>query len=48
VVRDCVASSRKDLHDAALLVMSARYDVITSDELMKAWAVEAEPVEAEV
>lgn len=38
ILRDCVTSSRRDLHDAALLVMSARYDVITSDELFKAWS----------
>ena len=36
VLRDCVTSSRKDLHDAAMLVMSARYDVITSEELFEA------------
>ena len=35
LLRDCVTSSRKDLHDAALLVMDARYDVITSEELFK-------------
>jgi hypothetical protein len=29
-------------------VMTARYDVISSDELMKAWAVESERVAAEV
>jgi nicotinamidase-related amidase len=47
VLRDCVASSRKDLHDAALLVMSARYDVIPSADLMKAWSVETERATAE-
>lgn len=36
LLSDCVTSSRKDLHDAALLVMSARYDVITTDEFFKA------------
>lgn len=36
ILRDCVTSSRRDLHDAALLVMSARYDVITSDEMFQA------------
>ena len=34
ILRDCVTSSRRDLHDAALLVMSARYDAITADEFM--------------
>jgi len=38
ILRDCVTTSRRDLHDAALLVMSARYDVITSNELLQAWA----------
>jgi hypothetical protein len=28
----------QDLHDAALFVMSARYDVITSAELLDAWS----------
>lgn len=36
LLSDCVTSSRHDLHDAALLVMSARYDVITSDTWFKA------------
>lgn len=36
LLRDCVTSSRQDLHDAALLVMGARYDVITSEEFFKA------------
>lgn len=37
VLSDCVCSSRQDLHKAALLVMSARYDVITLAELLKIW-----------
>ncbi len=37
VLSDCVCSSRRDLHDAALLVMSVRYDVVTSEELLKVW-----------
>lgn len=37
ILRDCVTSSRPDLHDAALLVMSAYYDVITSEELFDAF-----------
>lgn len=36
ILRDCVTSSRPDLHDAALLVMNAYYDVITSEELFEA------------
>lgn len=37
VLSDCVWSGRQDLHDAALLVMSVRYDVIASEELLKVW-----------
>jgi hypothetical protein len=37
ILRDCVTSSRRDLHDAALLIQSARYDVISSDEMLQAW-----------
>ena len=48
VLRDCVTSSSKQLHDAALTVMSARYDVITSDDLIKAWSVKTPRVPAEV
>ena len=48
VLRDCVTSSSKHLHDAALTVMTARYDVITSDDLFKAWGVKTERVAAEV
>lgn len=37
VLRDCVSSRRQDLHEAALLVMSARYDVVSSEELLAIW-----------
>ena len=37
VLSDCVSSRRQDLHHAALLVMSARYDVITSEQLLAIW-----------
>jgi nicotinamidase-related amidase len=37
VVRDCVTSRHATLHQAALTVMSARWDVLTSDELIAAW-----------
>jgi ureidoacrylate peracid hydrolase len=37
ILSDCVCSSRQDLHEAALLVMSARYDVVTSSELLAIW-----------
>ena len=38
LLRDCITSSRRDLHDAAMIVMSARYDVINSDELLATWS----------
>ncbi|MSP97879.1 MAG: cysteine hydrolase [Betaproteobacteria bacterium] len=38
LLRDCLTSSRRDLHEAALTIQSARYDVITSDQLLQAWA----------
>lgn len=37
VVADAVASSRQDLHEAALKIMSARYDVVVSDVVFSAW-----------
>ena len=37
LLRDCLTSARPELHDAALKIQSARYDVITSDELLGLW-----------
>ncbi len=37
VLSDCVASRREDIHEAALLVMAHRYDVVKSAELLKIW-----------
>ncbi len=37
VLSDCVASRREDIHQAALLVMSHRYDVVRSTELLEVW-----------
>ena len=37
VVRDCVDSTRKDLHDAALKIMETRFDVVDSVQLTLAW-----------
>jgi nicotinamidase-related amidase len=37
VLGDCCSSRRQDLHAAALLVMSARYDVTTAEELFAVW-----------
>lgn len=39
VLSDCVCSRSQDVHKAALLVMSSRYDVVTSEELLKVWRV---------
>lgn len=37
ILRDCVDSPRKDLHDAALKIMEARTDVVTSDQIIEIW-----------
>lgn len=37
VLKDCVSSRYRDLHDAALFVMSRRYDVIAAEELLNIW-----------
>ncbi len=37
VLKDCVASSSPKLHEASMLFMSSRYDVIASAELLKLW-----------
>jgi nicotinamidase-related amidase len=37
LLRDCITSSRRDLHDAAMTVMSARYDVVDADEVLAIW-----------
>ena len=38
VVSDCVTSRDETLHEAALTVMQARWDVVTSGELLDVWA----------
>lgn len=43
VVSDCVTSTRKDLHEAALLIMSSRHDVVTLDELLGLWRSASAP-----
>ena len=43
VLSDCICSSHQDLHEASLLVMSARYDVVTSEELLKVWRSASQP-----
>jgi len=37
VLRDCVDSNKKDLHEANLKIMESRYDVIDSTQLLSAW-----------
>ncbi|MDI7258752.1 MAG: isochorismatase family cysteine hydrolase [Thermodesulfobacteriota bacterium] len=37
VLKDCVWSHRKNLHEAALAIMSERLDVVTSEELLEVW-----------
>jgi len=37
VLRDCVDSSSKDLHDAALKIMEKRMDVVASDQIIEIW-----------
>lgn len=38
VVRDCVGSPNRPLHDAALAIMAASYDMPTAEELAVLWA----------
>ena len=38
VLRDCIATDRRDIHEAVLHVMSYRLDVVDSSEVMKVWA----------
>lgn len=37
VIRDCVDSRRKDLREACLKIMEHRYDVVTSEQVLKVW-----------
>jgi len=37
LVRDCIASTSKELHEASLKVMASRHDVISSEELIQIW-----------
>jgi len=37
VLSDCVNSNRRDLHDAALLLLAHIGDVVTSEQLLKVW-----------
>ena len=37
IVSDCVTSKNRQLHDAALTIMRARWDVVTSEQLIDAW-----------
>ena len=44
LVTDCVGGLRRDLHDAALKVMCARWPSATSREIIAAWESAAPPV----
>ncbi len=44
LLRDCLTSARPDLHEAALKIQNARYDVITSDELLAIWSGAKKPI----
>ncbi|HMK82230.1 MAG TPA: isochorismatase family cysteine hydrolase [Candidatus Bathyarchaeia archaeon] len=37
VLRDCVESNRKELHEANLKIMECRYDVVTSRQVLDIW-----------
>lgn len=43
LLKDCVWSHRQNLHEAALVLMSARYDVVTSEELLQIWRLTGRP-----
>jgi nicotinamidase-related amidase len=38
VPEDCVASDDQDQHDASLLLMRHRFDVVSAEDIMAAWA----------
>ena len=37
VVKDCVASTSRELHEAALKIMESRLDVVDSQEILNEW-----------
>jgi nicotinamidase-related amidase len=37
VVKDCVASTSKELHEGSLRYMASRYDLLTSSEILSIW-----------
>jgi ureidoacrylate peracid hydrolase len=41
ILKDCVDSSSKDLHDAALTIMERITDVATSDQIIEIWKKES-------
>ncbi|MBI2862827.1 MAG: cysteine hydrolase [Chloroflexi bacterium] len=44
LARDCVGSPQVELHEAALKVLAARYDVVDSSEIIAAWSKVRQPV----
>ncbi|MEK7682344.1 MAG: isochorismatase family cysteine hydrolase, partial [Chloroflexota bacterium] len=47
VLRDCVQSTNRELHEASLKVMSTRFDVVDSTEVLRVWAPLSVPVAAQ-
>lgn len=37
VVKDCIASRNREVHEACLKVIEARHDLVTSGEILKIW-----------
>jgi nicotinamidase-related amidase len=37
VLRDCVEAARRDLHEATLIIMESRYDLVTSRQVLDVW-----------
>ncbi|MBI2853386.1 MAG: cysteine hydrolase [Chloroflexi bacterium] len=37
ILRDCVASDKRELHEASLVIMSYSYDVVDSKEVINLW-----------
>lgn len=47
VLRDCVQSTNRELHEASLKVMSTRFDVVDSTEVLRVWSPLSVPVAAQ-
>jgi len=38
VLRDCVQSTKRDLHEASLRIMASRFDVVDADNVLDIWS----------